>query len=82
MTVTNLRIVSYNCRSIKSNIDAIKELCTNHDIILIQEHWLLDHELPLLSNINCDFLSVGVSGVDVGWSTLRWGSRSVENQSR
>ena len=33
------------------------------DVCLIQEHWLLHEQLSLL-NVNNDFLSCGVSGMD------------------
>lgn len=39
------------------------------DICFVQEHWLLEDQLHELNNINHDFTSVGVSGMD-NWSLL------------
>ena len=33
--------VTYNCRSVKSSTDSVKQLCRNNDIVILQEHWLL-----------------------------------------
>ena len=41
-----LRNASYNCRGIKSVATAVNSLCDNHDIILVQEHWLSKSEPP------------------------------------
>ena len=60
-----LRICTYNCRSVKKSLPEVRRLCDSHDIVCIQEHWLLPSELDYLSNIHNDFYSVGSSAVDV-----------------
>lgn len=65
-----LRIVSFNCRSVKNCIPVIAQLCNTHDIVLLQEHWLLPHDLPLLSNIHPDFYSHALSAVDLASDIL------------
>jgi exonuclease III len=60
-----LRICTFNCRSIKNSIHDVQRLCTSHDIICIQEHWLLPTELELLSNIHTDFFGIGSSAVNI-----------------
>ena len=42
----------------------IKDLCSNHDIIFLQDTWLFEQELTLLSNIHPEFEGCGVSGMD------------------
>jgi len=42
----------------------------NHDIVVIQEHWLLPFELEVLSNLHDDYLSVGISAVDISNSDI------------
>jgi len=37
----NLSICSYNCRSIKNSTTEVYALCSQFDIVVIQEHWLL-----------------------------------------
>ena len=60
-----LRLCSFNCRSVKNCAPVIRELCDAHDIVLLQEHWLLPNELNFLNSIHKDFLSIGLSAVDL-----------------
>jgi len=65
-----LRVATFNCRSVKSSLQDVISLCESHDIVCIQEHWLLPHELSLLSSIHIDFYSVGSSAVDISSDVL------------
>ena len=58
-----LKVVTYNCRGWNSNFvnTLINDYC--FDICLIQEHWLLQDHLSAL-NINPDFTSFGIGGMD------------------
>ena len=58
-----LTICSFNCRSVKSSVDEIVELCSLSHIVCLQEHWLLPHELSLLSNISTNFFATGTSAM-------------------
>jgi len=58
-----LSICSFNCRSIRSSVDEIAELCSMSHIVCLQEHWLSPHELSLLSNISTNFLATGSSAM-------------------
>ena len=58
-----LCLVTYNCRGWSSGQTALRDLLKSLDICLIQEHWLLHDQLRLL-NIDAEFLSVAVSGMD------------------
>ena len=62
-SVDSLRLVSYNCRGWNSGQHTVCDLLQSCDVCLIQEHWLLHEQLSLL-NVNNDFLSSGVSGMD------------------
>lgn len=66
----DMSICSFNCRSFKSSLPAIHELCTTHDIVLLQEHWLLPFDLPILNTAHNDFLSIGLSAVDTSSDIL------------
>jgi len=48
----------------------IRQLCANHDLVLLQEHWLLPNELHLLSEVHTDFLAFGAFAVDIGSNIL------------
>ena len=58
-----LTVCSFNCRSVKSSVDEIVELCSLSHIVCLQEHWLMPHELSLLSNISTNFLATGSSAM-------------------
>ena len=66
----NLRLCSFNCRSVKNCIPEIVKLCNSHDVVLIQEHWLLPDELVLLNNLHDDFHSHALSAVDLSKEVL------------
>jgi len=71
--MTNLKPLScatFNCRSLKSSMFEVRKLCNSNDIVLLQEHWLLPHELGCLNNVHHDFLSKGYSAVDVSQDIL------------
>ena len=66
----SLRLCSFNCRSVKSSVNEIRELCSHSDIVCVQEHWLLPSEINFLSGISDDFLAVGQSAVNIHESVL------------
>ena len=48
--ILEIKMGPYNCRGFNvSNIPAFKELLNDCDVLLIQETWLLPHELKLFS---------------------------------
>lgn len=59
----NLRITSYNCRSLSAlKRDFVKTLLVSCDILFLQEHWLSDDQLTLLGGLDEGFTFTGVSG--------------------
>jgi exonuclease III len=60
----SLRVSTFNCRSLKSSVTEICELCDSSDLVFLQEHWLLPFELGLLNNIHSNFFAVSKSAVD------------------
>lgn len=65
MDPLNVTICTFNCRSVKSSIMEIKDLCAKSDFVCLQEHWLLPNEVSLLSQLCTDFLAAGSSAVDI-----------------
>ena len=59
-----LRIVSYNCRGIKSSLPVIHEVCTDNDIVLLQETLPCSHNLHFINSIHSDFYAGGCISVD------------------
>ena len=58
-------MLQFNCYNIKSSLQDIYELCKIYDVIFIQETWLLDFELSMLSNIYSEFEGVGTFAIDL-----------------
>ena len=56
---------TFNCRSVKSSVPEVSQLCAKCDILVLQEHWLLPNDLDFLNNIHPDFLAFGQSSVDI-----------------
>ena len=60
-----IKMGSYNCRGLNvSKIPAIKELLIDCDVLLIQETWLLPHELNVFSKYLIGYNFYGVSGMN------------------
>ena len=67
----SLSLSTFNCRSVKNSVHEIHDLCSKHDIVLLQEHWLLPFELGILSNIHSEFVATAKSAVDIGDDVFR-----------
>lgn len=66
-----LKLTSFNCKSIKRSIDSVRSICVASDVVALQETWLLPHDLAYLSTINDDFVATGTSAVDTSAGMLR-----------
>ena len=62
---------TFNCRGLKSSVPEIINISKECDILLLQETWLLDFELPLLSNLCDGFYGKGISNIDSSCDVLR-----------
>jgi exonuclease III len=49
---TSLRIISYNCKNIKTCVPVLHKLFIKNDVILIQEHWLLQAQIHLIGELH------------------------------
>jgi exonuclease III len=59
-----IRLVSFNCKNIKTCALIIDKLLQTYDIILIQEHWLFQVQIHLISEVHGEINYVG-KGVDI-----------------
>ena len=59
-----IRAVTYNCQGLKSIIHDVQALCSSYDLIFIQESWLFQYELLILSRIDSEFEGFGLSAID------------------
>ena len=60
-----MRFITYNCYNIKSSLIDIHNLCNTYDVIFLQETWLFEYELNILSNIHPEFEGFGTSAMDI-----------------
>ena len=56
-------IASLNCKNLKTSAFVIDELLKQHQIILIQEHWLFETQINTIGDLNKNINFVG-KGVD------------------
>ena len=56
-------IVTFNLYGFNNGFSMLKELCTSHDIIAVQEHWLRPDSLNKFGLIDLDFNFHAVSGM-------------------
>ena len=50
-----LNIVSYNCNSVRNNVDIVKSLFSESDIVMLQELMLEKRDVGVLNDFNKDF---------------------------
>ena len=50
-----IKLASYNCNSIRNNLEAVKELLNQKDIVFLQELMLNQCDLGILKNLNKNF---------------------------
>nr|XP_053608905.1 uncharacterized protein LOC128674418 [Plodia interpunctella] len=65
------KLISFNCKSVKRSFEAVQSLCEICDIIVLQETWLYDYGIPLLSSIHENFEYTGKSSMDLSTGPLR-----------
>jgi hypothetical protein len=49
---TSLRIISFNCKNIKTCGPVLHKLFIKNDVILIQEHWLFQAQIHLIGELH------------------------------
>ena len=64
-TINCMRISTYNCKSSKRNVGGIQMLCSNSDVVFLQEHWLFPADLSSLNSIHSEFMSFGISSMNM-----------------
>ena len=66
-----IKVVTYNCQGLKNSLQDISELCQQYDFIFLQETWLFNYELHILSTISHDFERFGISSIDTSMGIVR-----------
>lgn len=67
----DIRLCTYNCRSVMNSYHDVQSLCKNHDLVLLQEHWLMPTQLDLLNCISSDHLMTAMSAMNISDSVRR-----------
>ena len=58
-----IKIACYNCKGLRSSVHEVKSIRETHDIMFLQETWLMPHNLCTLHSIHDSFYGDGVSAV-------------------
>ena len=59
----DLKVISYNCQSVRSNYEIISKLLNDCDILFLQETFLTDVNKDILDIINVDFSSAQTTAI-------------------
>ena len=59
-----LRCCSFNLHGFSNGLPMLQALCNDHEIILVQEHWLHAHELNRFTEMFTDFNCYGLSSMN------------------
>ena len=59
----SLKIISYNCQSLKAKLDIVSSLLKECDILLLQETLLTNDNNDILDNINTNFNAINIPSV-------------------
>ena len=66
-----IKVITYNCQGLKNSLQDVSNLCQQYDFIFLQETWLFNFELHILSNFSHDFAGFGVSSIDDSTGIVR-----------
>ncbi|CAH0729092.1 unnamed protein product, partial [Brenthis ino] len=70
-TKSDIIIASFNCRSIKRSLEHVRSLCKISDILVLQETWLLPHDIDFIHRVDEDFGCFAKSSVDTSTGIMR-----------
>src|SRR5437867_7831087 len=59
-----LNCCSYNMYGFWNGLSMLQTLCSTHDVILLQEHWLHSYEIQKLSDMFSEFNVFGISAMN------------------
>ena len=66
-----LCITSFNCKNVETSVEEIRLLAKSADVILLQETWLTNVDIPMLGNIDSNFYYKGISSINTDTGILR-----------
>ncbi len=77
-----IKVASFNCNSIRKNIELVKNLLTDNDIVLLQEILITNTEINCINSLSsdfyCDYVASfdpylhGLSGRPIGGLAIYW----------
>ena len=59
-----IKIACFNCKGLRSTLHDVKSLWETHDLVFLQETWLMQHNMSILHSIHDSFYGDGVSAVN------------------
>ena len=70
-TKHSIKVISYNCKNVRTSVNEIQTLCKRCDILLLQETWLLDGDLSYLSFLSDKFYAKGISSMNTSQDIIQ-----------
>ena len=56
-----IKIACFNCKGLRSSLFDVKSLCETHDLVFLQETWLMPHNMNILHSIHDSFYGDAVN---------------------
>ncbi|KAJ2941053.1 hypothetical protein O0L34_g13183 [Tuta absoluta] len=66
-----VRMITFNCKNIKTSLQQVRDMCVEADLVALQETWLMTHDLDIIDSINAEFSCVAKSSMDTSMGVLR-----------
>lgn len=67
-----IRATTFNCHGYKTSYDYIRDsILDTSEIVMLQETWLLPHDIALPDNLSSNFNSFSISSVSVEEGLVR-----------
>ena len=64
-TLSNLRVVSFNCAGVKNKLPIVRDLCDGGDIIFMQETLLTPVVINTIDNVHPEFSAASISSMHI-----------------
>ena len=61
----NLKVTSFNCHSIGTSIETIRQLATEFEIVFLEETWIYPDEFAIVSQISDEMQSFSLSSMSL-----------------
>ena len=67
-----IKVISYNCNSLRKNVDTVRKLLDGCDVLLLQEIMLVEEDIGIISQINEEIIFVATPSRKANSNSFDW----------